>query len=184
MEYAKTPTETVRAGAGDADNNYTRYTLHQPAVKALLHAIMSYPARRVLELAEIIEPDDMPDDDSTAIFTAVLVAAHRLAGSGDTDAMMCPMVIQLDLERTGQLTHGAVAELMVEVTSAQYMPAAWPDVLNLATGLKEQRLRRDMATVGHFLVNAAGGSNEEIVLAVESLLRIPELAQRAGLGVA
>lgn len=147
---------------------------------ALLNGMLTSPAGLVLELARRIEPTDVFPEPVRIVYAAILSAAQLLKDCGETDSVLSPARVQLDLQASGALARAGVADVLLQAASAQYLPPSWPDLVGLADGLKHQRLRREMDTTGRALMDAAQGSNQEIEIALAGLERLETVARRAG----
>lgn len=150
----------------------------------VLRGLMYAPARLVVDLAATLEPADFYAEDARTLYTATVAAARRLTNTEEADAPMSPDRVRADLQRAGQLTEG-VAGVLLEATSAQYPPAAWPDVQGLAAALIGLRARRALDVTGQAMQAAAHKSDAEIARELLRLLPpLVKLARRAGLEVA
>lgn len=151
---------------------------------ALLSGLMTCPARRVLEIAARIDERDFYDGHHRTIYSHICAAAHEMESRGEADAIVHPTVVQLRLQGTGELSHGNTASALIQATTGAHVPPSWSGVLELADGLKVQRLRRAMRTAGAGLVESAEGSADDMARALHNAGFLPSLALRAGLEVA
>ncbi|WP_197429531.1 MULTISPECIES: DnaB-like helicase N-terminal domain-containing protein [Corynebacterium] len=150
---------------------------------ALLAGLMMLPARRVLEIAARVDERDFYDGHHRTIYAHICAAAHEMESRSEADAIVHPTVVQLRLQGTGELSHGNTASALIQATTGAHVPPSWSGVLELADGLKVQRLRRAMRTAGAGLVESAEGSADDMARALHDAGFLPSLALRAGLEV-
>lgn len=176
------------AGAGVHENmavttaDDTGHLQVQQLESALLRGLLVYPAARVLEVADTLAQQDLPDDAHRRVMHAICSCARALEDAGEGDRPVSPESVQVMLQSSGELSHGVTASVLLEVTTGH--PPAWHDVQLLAAALRTHRLRRAVSDYGHSLITAAGASNPELAGALQQLPQLISLAERAGLEVA
>lgn len=146
----------------------------------LLRGMLSYPARKVITVTDNMAEEDLYDAHHRVIYRVVAKQAKSLLAAGEGDVCVDPVVVQLELQNTGKLSHGVTASVLIEAVTGN--PPALVDLHTLATGCKVRRLRRECTVVGRSLIaTGAEGSINELIKAITDAHRLGGLAERAGL---
>lgn len=182
MTNAKTPTETVRAGAVEAIPNDTPNMPQMRLEQAFIRGLLACPARIAAQLLERVDQLDFHAEQHRLLLSEIAKRAHALLDEGDKDTPVNPVALEVDLMRAGVLDKDSVREALLECVTGD--PAAPSDLVVLTVGLRAARVRRACVTVGGALVDAAAQSDDELALAIRDAQYLPSLALRAGLEVA
>ena len=180
-ESALVPGESTR------ELDITRAGIHHNATEAratteLLRALLAAPSACVLAVVEDLDRHDIYDDHHRIILDALTELARQQVTAGDESRPVPVTAVQLDLQRSGALSHGHVASLLIEAATGTPAPLIWlPD---LTGGLRRARLRRAAITVAGSLAEAGRtGAVDDLAAALSYLPQLMDVARRAGIEV-
>lgn len=172
------------AGGGVIAFDDTSTTSPELLEQGLIRGLIGAPASRVIALANTLVPHDFHAPHNHTVFAAVVACAHALVEAGCGDAPVAAERVQQHLQQAGALQQDTVARALIAVTAGAYLPPAWPDVEQLATGMKQARLRRALVVVGEDCLSTATASTQEITRCLSRLRGLVDVAKRAGVEVA
>ena len=152
------------------------------ATMELLRALLAAPAACDLAAVEDLDRHDVYDDHHRIILDALTELARQQVTAGDESHPVPVTAVQLDLQRSGVLSHGHVAPLLIEATTGTPVPLVWlPDLID---GLRRARLRRAVITVAGALAEAGRtGAVDDLTTALLHLPQLMDVARRAGIEV-
>lgn len=152
------------------------------AITELLRALLAAPAACVLAAVEDLDRHDVYDDHHRIILDALTELARQQVTAGDESHPVPVTAVQLDLQRSGVLSHGRVAPLLIEATTGTPAPLVWLPAL--IDGLRRARLRRAVITVAGALAEAGRtGAVDDLTTALLHLPQLMDVARRAGIEV-